>query len=181
MFTEVTIQTPVNHMQNVKKNIPSSSDLGIVYFTSSKYIKTRFHEFTWTIIAEFFDAKDAYDFEQLLIFESWKLPGTLNKHCTHGKAKWNTTGVPMSDDTTLKVYIAKANNSKGPPSIESRLKMSVAKLGVSAGPHSDETKLKIHIAKKGVKQPIITCPHCNKSGGESNIKRYHFDNCKFIT
>jgi len=26
-------------------------------------------------------------------------------------------------------------------------------------------------------QQIITCPHCMKSGGISNMKRYHFDNC----
>lgn len=24
----------------------------------------------------------------------------------------------------------------------------------------------------------ITCPHCNKSGDKSNMKRWHFDNCK---
>jgi hypothetical protein len=27
-------------------------------------------------------------------------------------------------------------------------------------------------------QKIITCPHCSKSGGVSNMTRYHFDNCK---
>jgi len=27
-------------------------------------------------------------------------------------------------------------------------------------------------------QKIITCPHCGKSGGVSNMTRYHFDNCK---
>lgn len=25
---------------------------------------------------------------------------------------------------------------------------------------------------------IVTCPNCNKSGGQINMKRYHFDNCK---
>ena len=24
----------------------------------------------------------------------------------------------------------------------------------------------------------VTCPHCNKTGGATNMKRYHFDNCK---
>jgi hypothetical protein len=28
-------------------------------------------------------------------------------------------------------------------------------------------------------QQIITCPHCDKSGGVSLMKRYHGDNCKF--
>lgn len=31
---------------------------------------------------------------------------------------------------------------------------------------------------KGTPQPTLTCPHCNKSGGISGMKRYHFDNCK---
>lgn len=30
------------------------------------------------------------------------------------------------------------------------------------------------------KQPIITCPHCQKSGGKCNMLRYHFDNCKVL-
>ena len=28
-------------------------------------------------------------------------------------------------------------------------------------------------------QQNITCPHCNKQGGVSNMKRYHLDNCKY--
>jgi hypothetical protein len=28
-------------------------------------------------------------------------------------------------------------------------------------------------------KPIITCPHCNKSGDSSNMKRWHFDKCKY--
>lgn len=27
-------------------------------------------------------------------------------------------------------------------------------------------------------QSKLTCPHCNKTGGASNIKRHHFNNCK---
>jgi len=29
------------------------------------------------------------------------------------------------------------------------------------------------------KQKIVRCPHCNKTGGISNMKRWHFDNCKY--
>lgn len=152
------------HMRNVKKNISSTSDLGVVYFTSSKLVKPRFHEFIWTIVAEFFDGDSAYDFEQLLIFESWKQPGSLNKSCYHGKARFNITGVPHSDETKRKMSIAQ----KGVPrelhseetklkmsiaasnmSDESKRKMSIAKKGKSNGPRSDETKLKISIANKG--------------------------------
>ena len=27
-------------------------------------------------------------------------------------------------------------------------------------------------------KPIVTCPHCGKTGDNSNMKRWHFDNCK---
>lgn len=30
----------------------------------------------------------------------------------------------------------------------------------------------------GISQEKITCPHCNKTGGNSIMKRWHFDNCK---
>jgi hypothetical protein len=36
-------------------------------------------------------------------------------------------------------------------------------------------------AKTGVKQKTTSCPHCNKTGGASGMKRYHFDSCKSIT
>lgn len=32
---------------------------------------------------------------------------------------------------------------------------------------------------KGKKFPKIKCPHCNKEGGLSGMKSWHFDNCKF--
>ena len=50
--------------------------------------------------------------------------------------------------------------------------------------HSEEIKKIISertsLALRGVPKKIISCPHCNKSGGASNMKRYHFDNCRNI-
>ena len=31
--------------------------------------------------------------------------------------------------------------------------------------------------KKGFKQEIVTCPHCNRTGGKNAMKHLHFDNC----
>lgn len=36
---------------------------------------------------------------------------------------------------------------------------------------------KLSEACKG-KREIVTCPHCQISGGGGNMRRYHFDNCK---
>ena len=46
--------------------------------------------------------------------------------------------------------------------------------------HSEESKRKVSLSKKGKLQPKLICPHCNKEGGAYAMKRYHFDNCKFI-
>ena len=42
-------------------------------------------------------------------------------------------------------------------------------------------KDKISKSKLDVRQETKTCPHCQKAGGASNMKRYHFDNCKLKT
>ena len=54
--------------------------------------------------------------------------------------------------------------------------------------HTNETKLKISKNREykygkenhsfGIKQKIVNCPHCGKSGGNTMV-RWHFDNCKF--
>jgi hypothetical protein len=70
---------------------------------------------------------------------------------------------------------------------KAKAKMSASNKGKTKNkPKSEKTKLKISIAMMGKLSPIkdkpqtkITCPHCDKTGGESNMKRYHFDNCKF--
>lgn len=45
---------------------------------------------------------------------------------------------------------------------------------------SEEHKKKIGFAVRGKKfeQSKLTCVHCGKTGGVSNMKRYHFDFCK---
>ena len=45
---------------------------------------------------------------------------------------------------------------------------------------SEETKKKISESKTGKKHRLIKCPHCDKIGGENNMKRWHFENCKWI-
>lgn len=42
---------------------------------------------------------------------------------------------------------------------------------------SEETKKKMSEAKVGIAQVKVTCPHCGKTGGNSSMRRWHFDNC----
>ena len=51
-------------------------------------------------------------------------------------------------------------------------------------PKSESHRLNISLAHKGkpslikgIPDEIITCPHCQKSGGNSGMKRWHFDKC----
>jgi len=48
--------------------------------------------------------------------------------------------------------------------------------------HSDEIKKIISKrtseALKGKPKNKVSCPHCHKIGGQGNMKRYHFNNCK---
>jgi hypothetical protein len=43
---------------------------------------------------------------------------------------------------------------------------------------SIETRMKMSLAAKGRTQHKVECPHCQKIGSISSMKRYHFDNCK---
>ena len=46
-------------------------------------------------------------------------------------------------------------------------------------PKTEEHKKKISESKLGKKHKIVICPHCLKEGGIANMKRYHFNNCKY--
>ena len=60
--------------------------------------------------------------------------------------------------------------------------------------HSDASKQKISESNKGrifseehikklealrFTQPVVSCPHCNATGGKSLMTRYHFDRCLY--
>ena len=79
--------------------VSAVEDLGRLYFTSSRYIKPRFNEFQYQVIAEFFDRDSAYDFEQKLINENWNDPKILNKSCQYGKKQWKNDGGYKDSDT----------------------------------------------------------------------------------
>ena len=46
---------------------------------------------------------------------------------------------------------------------------------------SNETRKLKSIVMTGKTQPVVICPHCGITGGASNLKRYHFTNCKHKT
>ena len=57
-------------------------------------------------------------------------------------------------------------------------KVAASMMGKNAGKTQDaNTREKNRLAHLGKLQPIVSCPCCGKTGGQSNMKRWHFDNC----
>ena len=87
-------------------------------------------------------------------------------------------GKKLSEETKRKIGEAMKGNQYGfgkKHSEETRRKISEVQKGKTL---SEETKRSISEANKGKMQLKVTCPHCNKEGGVSLMKRWHFDNCK---
>lgn len=98
--------------------------------------------------------------------------GKLLSEETKQKISNKNKGRILSKET--KQNMSKARKGK-PLSIEHRNKLSIAFKGRVI---SDEQKIKTSESLKGIPHKIITCPHCGKEGGQSAMKRHHFDNCK---
>ena len=83
---------------------------------------------------------------------------------------------------SARANMSKAQKLKAPVSEETRKKLSLASTN-RIGPWKGKKFSKEHIdnikqSLVGKKKPIIECPHCKKIGGASQMKQWHFKNCK---
>lgn len=86
----------------------------------------------------------------------------------------NMLGKKHSEETKRKMSISSTGVFH---TEETKKKMSKSRIGVKrAIPRSQESRIKMSEATKLI--PIITCPHCAKSGKPHVMMRWHFDNCK---
>ena len=53
--------------------------------------------------------------------------------------------------------------------------LSISHTGIT---QSDATKQKRNEKLVGYKHKTVVCPHCNTAGGETTMKRWHFEKCK---
>lgn len=85
---------------------------------------------------------------------------------------------PFSEEAKQNMSKAAKGKPKGPFSKEHKRKLTEARR--KRGSYSEETRRKMSESMKGKNkiQKKVKCPHCSKSGGQSNMTRYHFDNCK---
>ena len=139
-------------MRNVTLNIPSHLDLP-KYKTSSTKVRPDWEDYTWTIVAEFFDPSDAYTFEQQLIYDNWENSLLLNERYNLGERGQFRSSGPQSPEHIKKradVNRGKPTWNKGiPHSTETKQKMSDTKKGKPGKPCSDATKQKLSDDRKG--------------------------------
>ena len=146
--------------KNVKLDTPSHLDLP-EYKTSSTTVNPEFSNYTWIILAEFFDPSHAYTFEQQLIFDNWENPLLLNGYYRLGEHKQFRNSNPHSAETRQKMSDARKGKTR---SAETKQKMSdagkgktlsaetkqkMSDVGKNRPPISAETRQKLSDAKKG--------------------------------
>jgi hypothetical protein len=162
---------------NKKQKLPSHLDLGSRYFTSSKYVKNLgFDNFSWIILAEFFDAEAALLLERELISTHWKNPLLLNKNI--GGEKWSTVGIECSDETKQK--ISKSNKGKI-LSEEHKAKLALASTGFK---HSEETKefcRQINLGKKRTEEELANMRKPRKNTKNMKNKIRSEEHCKNLS
>lgn len=84
-------------------------------------------------------------------------------------------GREFSEESRRKISESRKNKKPAPFSEETRRKMSESRRGKH---RTEETKNKISESKSEIAQKKLECPHCKLIGGITNMKRYHFDNCR---
>jgi len=103
-------------------------------------------------------------------------------------------GVKLSDATKEKLSIINTGKKYGRRSEATCLKISKATKGKSKSIEHREKAIKNlkripkgstlseeHKANMRKPKLVIECPHCYKQGGNSQMKRYHFDKCKLFS
>ena len=103
-------------------------------------------------------------------------------HPNRGKPSPNK-GKVASEETRRKQSEAKLGKKRPPFKLETREKIGAAKRGSNhpsyGKPLTDAHKQKLREAFIGKTKPLVTCPHCGKTGGGGAMIRHHFDKCKF--
>lgn len=137
---------------------PSHIDL-FEYRTSSKIVNPIFDQFIWTILAEFEIGDDAYDFEQLLIYENWNNPLLLNENCHYeGKRFKSAEAKTKPKKEVRRASTIGENNSMHRPGVAKK--------------HKDACLFRSSKKKE--------CPHCLRLFSTNTYSRWHGDKCKIV-
>jgi hypothetical protein len=151
-------------------------EIGINYFGSSEYLtkkeqKSNISNFKYIVIETFKSRPLAEMGEHKMLTENNAANSELwyNKCNGFKSGNFNMLGRKHSDESKKLISITQLNMSN-----ETKTKLSESSKGKRK---SENHKKNISVTMKGKKQIRVICPHCDKEGGISNMKRYHFDNC----
>lgn len=159
------------------------NDLWVTYFTSSKYVKNfrKLHgePDVIEIRKTFNDPIKAKEWEEKVLrkLNVIKEERFLNKNVN---GRFLKEGPQSKEHINKRIKAGLETKRKNGPyhlSEETKLKISISTKGISK-PFSDEHYISIKNRISNFNKEIICCPHCNQSGQYTNMKRWHFDNCK---
>jgi len=106
-----------------------------------------------------------------------KISQTKKRQYATGEVVHPLLGVGHSEETKQKLsehMSSDKNHFLGKKQSQETIKKRVAKL--TGRKMSDEAKSRISLGAKNRKK--IQCPSCGREGLPSNMKRWHFDNCR---
>ena len=149
-------------------------DLWKTYFTSSKYVhnlieKYGSDQFEYEIRKTFDDIDKARRWERTVIKRMNMVYDErfINKSCPGEDFGFQTgTNNPMSNPDIKKKMII------------NRTKSLIKNHGVDHNSKLESFRKNSSLSMSKTNSTIVKCPHCSKSGGHINMKRYHFNNCK---
>jgi hypothetical protein len=104
--------------------------------------------------------------------------GAVQSDATKAKRLASNAGRPGGMTGKKQTELSNSRNRKShlgmKYSAEHNAANSARQIGVK---QSQDLILKRTAWMEGSKQPQVACPHCDKVGGDRNMRRYHFDNC----
>lgn len=96
----------------------------------------------------------------------------------YGKHHTEETKKRMSESQKGKPGLVGENNPFYGKTHTDETKRKMSESAKNKPPITDETRQKLRCKKKP--RPTLQCPHCEKYGDASGMRRWHFDNCKAI-
>jgi len=159
------------------------------YWSSSKVVKAMMRDgkkFTKQVLAEWDTREEALSHEILLhdIFDVVRNDSFLNRSkqkstgfCTFGFMHTEEWKSRKSEGMKGK-YSGAGNPMYGKEMpVSARQKIAEYRSGKK---FTEESRRRLSKSKTGMKRNTVTCPHCGKVGGDNNMSRWHFNNCKAI-
>lgn len=173
--------------RNQTLGIEPEDDIWVRYFTSSNRIKKDLkrygkESFNVEIIYKNPDSVKCWQHEQIAIQQDWGNPLLLNGkyHDPNSNVEIYRRVNLLTEESRQKMSAAAKGRLK---SEEHKRKIALANTG-NVG--SAQKRAKISAARKGkatnkgISPPKYQCPHCGALVSNSNLRRWHGDNCKTV-